>query len=522
MWGADERTTMFRWKRAAVLATAVTVGISLAGCSGAGSTSTSSGSTGGTLTLGVLAAPASFAASKMQWANQSPLGQAAYDTLLHAAAKDNSPEPWLATSWSYSADKTVLTLKLKSGVKFSDGTAFDAAAAAQNLIRFRDGTAADKSHLAAMKDAKATDATTLVLTLSAPDPAMLSYLAQAPGQMESPKAFTSKTIDTVPVGTGPYILDASATVSGSKYVFNKNPNYWNKSTQYYSKVVETVLTTAQTELNAVKGGQVDGLNIVDPTIIDQVKTTQGFSVIQQDLDWGGLILLDRNGKDTPALKDVRVRQAINYAFDRAALLKAVAKGQGTVTTSVFPSYSPGYDSSLDNYYSYDPAKAKALLKEAGYSSFTLNLPRIAGFGDAANDLIKQYLGAVGIKVTFTPVQINNAITDVLAPKYSAAYFTLQEDPVAYQEANFLLSNTAVFNPYKVTDTTMTALIAKIQTGDEATANQATKDLNAYVVKQALMAPWYRQKNSFAVGPKITAQTQAGNTYPMLYNIKPKG
>ena len=512
---------MFRWKRLAAVAAVVSLG--LTGCSGSGGNTSQSSSTSGTatLTLGVLGAPLSFAASKAKWANESPLQQAAYDTLLHADAKDGTPIPWLATKWSYNGDKTVLTLTLRSGVKFSDGTAFDADAAAQNLIRFRDGTAADKSHLAALKDAKAVDATTLQLTLSAADPAMLTYLSQAPGLMESPKAFTSKTIDTVPVGTGPYVMDTAATVSGSKYVFNKNPNYFAKDQQYFGKVVMNVLSTAQTELNAIKGGQVDGLNVIDPTIIAQIKTTQGFSVVQQDLDWAGIALLDRAGKDTPALKDVRVRQAINYAMDRTALLKAVGQGQGTVTSSVFPSYSPGYDASLDSYYSYDPAKAKQLLAAAGYSKFTLNLPRIAGFGDVANDLIKQYLSAVGITVTFTSVPINNAITDVLAPKYSAAYFTLQEDPVAYQEANFLLTQNAVFNPYKVGDATIASLVAKIQTGDQATADQATKDLNKYVVEQAVMCPWYRQKNTFAVGPKITAVTQAGNAYPYLYNIKPK-
>lgn len=508
---------MFRWKRAA--AVAAVVGLGLTGCSHSGGSSSSGG---GELKLGLLVAPASWAASKVQWANASPYDQAVYDTLLHADAKTAEPKPWIATSWSYNSDKTVLTLKLRNDVKFTDGTKLDASAAAQNLIRFRDGTAADKSHLANLKDAKAVDATTLQLTLTQPDPAMLAYLSQAPGLMESPKAFTSKTIDTTPVGSGPYVLDTKASVTGSKYVFTKNPTYFAKSQQYFSKVTMLVLATPQTELNAIKGGQVDGLNILDQSTISQIKSTRGFSVVQQPLDWKGIALLDRNGKDTPALKDVRVRQAINYAVDRAAVLKAQEKGLGEVTSSVFATSSPAYDKALDTYYSYDPAKAKALLKEAGYSSLTLKLPRVAGFGDVSNNLVQQYLGAVGIKVSFTNVPGQNVIADILAPKYSATYFSLQEDPNPFQAVNFLLTKGAVFNPYHVDDPKVEAYAKTIQTGSESAAAQAAKDLNKYVVEQAIMAPFYRDVNAFAVGSKITAVPQAGNAYPYLYNIKPKG
>jgi hypothetical protein len=73
------------------------------------------------------------------WANEAPFHQAVYDTLLHATP-DAKIEPWLATSWSYNTDKTVLTMKLRTDVKFTDGTPFDASAAAQNIMRFASGT----------------------------------------------------------------------------------------------------------------------------------------------------------------------------------------------------------------------------------------------------------------------------------------------------------------------------------------------------------------------------------------------
>ena len=128
-------------------------------------------------------------------------------------------------------------MTLRNDVTFTDGTKFNADAAAKNLIRFRDGNSPNKSFLANLKDAKAVDDTHLELTLTQADPGLLNYLTQNAGMMESPGAFTKPDIKTNPVGSGPYILDTGATVVGNTYTFNKNPNYWDKSSQHYEKLV---------------------------------------------------------------------------------------------------------------------------------------------------------------------------------------------------------------------------------------------------------------------------------------------
>ncbi len=508
---------MFRWKRTAVVAAVVALG--LTGCSG--HTGTGSSGTKPAVTLGIIVVPHSFDATEANWGNEAIVEQAAYDTLLHADAKTAAPLPWLAKSWTYSADKKTLTLTLQSGVKFSDGTAFNAAAVVANFDRYKKGTSAELSQLANVSSVTATDATTAVYHLSAPDPALLSYLAGGPGLMESPKAFSNKNVATVPVGTGPYIMDTANTVQGSKYVFTANPNYWAKSQQYFSKVTMPVLTTSSTVVNAIKGKQIDGINIADQSTFGTIQSS-GFTIKKQALDWQGLAIFDRDGKLTPALGNVKVRQALNYAVDRAAILKAVLDNNGTVTTQVFPTFGPAYDAALDDAYPYDVAKAKALMKEAGYANgFTLNLPIFAGFGGPANDLIKQYFNAIGIKVTFTTVPVANVITDLLGAKYSASYFSLQEDPTAFQEANFLLTPAATFNPFHTNDPKVVAWTKTMQTGTTAQYNAAAKALGAYVVQQAWNVPFYRDVNAFAQGPNIVATPQAGNAVPYLYNIKPK-
>src|SRR5580693_2079288 len=172
---------------------------------------------GGTLTLGVITPATTFEAPDMNWANESPYNQAVYDSLLQASPA-GAIEPHLATAWSYNAAKTVLTLTLRTGVKFTDGTPFNASVAAQNLEAFQKGTSNNAGYLVNMASATAVSPTKLVITLKQPDPAFLVYLTQNPGLMESPKAWKTPTASTVPVGSGPYVLDTKATVVGSSMV----------------------------------------------------------------------------------------------------------------------------------------------------------------------------------------------------------------------------------------------------------------------------------------------------------------
>jgi len=274
-------------------------------------------------------------------------------------------------------------------------------------------------------------------------------------------------------------------------------------------------------VNALRGGQVSGLNLADNSANDQLKGA-GVTLFPHELDWTGIMILDRGGKVNPALADVRVRQAINYAIDRDAMLKAVDKGNGTVTGQIVPKISPAYDTALDTRYPFDKAKAKQLLAEAGYGSgLTINMPLVNLGGTTVYDLMKQYLGDVGITVNYTQVALSDAIATILAPKYPAAWFRLQEDPTAWQIANFTMTQNATFNPYKVADPKITSLVATIQKGSDADAATAAKELNKYVVDQAWFAPWYRVAGNFAADKKTTVVQQADNAYPYLWNITPK-
>jgi peptide/nickel transport system substrate-binding protein len=226
-----------------------------------------------------------------------------------------------------------------------------------------------------------------------------------------------------------------------------------------------------------------------------------------------------------ALGDVRVRQAINYAFDRPALLKAVAGGEGEVTEQMFPPSSPAYDASLDQYYNYDPAKAKALLAEAGYpNGFTLEMPTVNALGSSVYDLIKEQLGAVGITVKETEVPVGEFFGALLTPKFPAYYMQLQKDPQDWQLAQFILTPKATWNPFRSTNPTVAGYVKTIQLGNEADAAAAAKALNRYLVENAWFAPFYSPGYRYASSPKVKVLTMegGGGAMPAIWNIVPAG
>ncbi|RAX45247.1 peptide ABC transporter substrate-binding protein [Arthrobacter sp. AQ5-06] len=504
---------MLRWKRLAAVAAATALG--LTGCSTAEGDPAARASP--TLTLGVLVPATTFAAADSSWANESPYMQAVYDTLLKADP-NGKIQPSLATEWSYNADNTVLTMKLRTDVKFSDGTAFNADAAVQNLQRFHAGNSSNKSFLADLKDAKAVDPSTVQITLTQSNPALLTYLTQNAGLQESPSAFAKPDLKTNPVGSGPYTLDASKTVVGTSYTFTKNPDYWDAGSVHYDNVVMNVYPNPTALLNAIKGGQVNAATTANNNDLKEIEGA-GFTVNPLELNRAGLLLLDRGGKMNPALADVRVRRAINYAFDTEGLLQTLGQGYGTPTTQVFPKNSVAYDPSLDSAYAYDPAKAKKLLADAGYGSgLTLQMPSGTRLGATTFTLIQQQLKDVGITVTYTDTG-NNYIADVLAPKFPVTYIPLQQDS-DWQLINFQIAPSATWNPFHYQDPAVDALVAKVRDGSKAESDQAAKDLNKYMVDQAWFAPWYRQQLSFVTDSKTKVIVQQGNAYPYLWNFTP--
>lgn len=367
-----------RWmKRMAAATLGVLAITSLSACNGA-SDDTGGDASGGKLTL-VGGLSQNYNPAEAIWGGQSPSWQAVFDSLLLATA-EGTIEPWLATAWSYNDDNTELTLTLRDDVTFTDGSKLTGDVVVQNLQRFKEGTSADAGYLASVESFAAPDDSTVLLTLSAPDPALLGYLTRTAGLIGSAENFDNPEISTQPVGSGQYIVDLDASVEGTSFIYEKNPDYWNPDVQHYDSLEIKTAADGTAALNIIKAGEANGVYLTNNDLLDQVEAA-GWTVNADERNFAGLILMDRDGALVPELADARVRQAINYAFDKPAMLAALQSDHGTPTSQVFSPISTSFEEDLEDYYTYDPEMAKKLLAEAGYpNGFTLPMPQPAMFG----------------------------------------------------------------------------------------------------------------------------------------------
>jgi peptide/nickel transport system substrate-binding protein len=501
--------------KSTVMAVLTAAALALTACGGGGAGNAGGGAAATTLTLASVQDLKTFDPTDAHIGHRMPLYQAVYDTLIRRAP-DGKLEPMLATEWTYNADQTVLTLKLRTDVTFSDGSKFDAAAAKANLDHFKEANGQDAYMAASLKSVDVVDPSTIAITLNAADPAFSYYLTQPLGLQASPKSIGSEGIKTVPEGSGPYVYDAKSSVKGSQYVFTKREGYWDKDLQKFDKVTIKYLVDLTARTNALVSGQVDGA-LLDPKTGKQAAGS-GMVPHTSQVDWQGILLYDRDGKISPALANVKVRQAMNYAFDRKTILEQQYLGEGTVTNQVFGPESGAYVEDLDNTYSYDPAKAKALLAEAGYpDGFTLKVPTVAGF-DAINAVFKQQLADVGITFTAESVPDANFIADMAGGKFAAATFQLyQGEP--WVAINQMMSSTALYNPFKNEDPELTALIKAVQNGGDKSAEEAKK-VNEYITKNAWFVPMFRLNQMYYSNKKIDVQPQLQQAVPSLYNYAP--
>lgn len=511
---------MFRWKAAGGIASAALLTLVLAGCSGTDSSTpdSSDNAAQGEVVLGQIIAPSTFDVTQAEWGNRGLYYQAVYDTLLNVKA-DGSIEPYVASDYSYNEDNTELTLTIRDDVTFTDDTKLTADIVKQNLERFKDGGGPYAGDLQNVDTVEAPDDTTVVITLKAPDPALLTYLGREAGLMASPAMFDAEDAATNPIGSGPYILDTAASVTGTSYTLKANPDYWNPDVQHYATLKFSVLADPTAAVNAIKAGEVNAARLADNNNNEEIESA-GWALNPNELDFQGLLLFDRAGKQDPALGDVKVRQAINYAIDRAGLLEALQHGNGTVTTQVFKESSAAYDPALDDAYPYDPEKAKALLAEAGFADgLTLAMPSTVVLGATSFTLIEQQLADVGIKVKYTDTAPENYIADLVAPKYSSAFMSLEQQP-DWQLIQFMVSPTATWNPFKYGDDTTDKLISEMQVGDQATQDAKAAELNKYIVEQAWFAPFYRVSSGYASDPDTAVTVMPTNAVPSLYDITP--
>ncbi|EIV5415930.1 glycosyl transferase [Klebsiella aerogenes] len=329
------------------------------------------------------------------------------DTVLkpmYEGLVDLSPDfkiaPALATAWKVSDDGKVWTFTLRKNVTFHDGSPFNADAVVANIERHIDpkgGLAASSRMRNVIASVKKLDGNNVEITLKKVYPSFLNLLTGGSAKMVSPAAAKAGTIGRKADGTGPYMLQEYKT--GEYVLEKKNPKYWGEN--HGPDEIKWTWSSEPSVMNmALLSGQVDVINPVPPQFGRQLKSNPQVKLEQGQ---GASVFWVALNVEQKPLNDVRVRQALNLATDKEALLKAVMFGFASAANSPLAPVNEGYDKTL-NDYPWDLDKAKALLKEAGYpQGFEMNIA-VQGPDARTAQILQAMWGKVGVKLNIQQME----------------------------------------------------------------------------------------------------------------------
>ncbi|KAE9632277.1 ABC transporter substrate-binding protein [Parasedimentitalea maritima] len=313
---------------------------------------------------------------------------------------DGAVVPGLAESWDISSDGLTYTFKLHSGVMFHDGTAMDSEDVKFSLDRARaeDSTNAQKALFAGITDVSVVDPQTVTVTLAEPNGNFLFNLAWGDAVIVAPESIDD--IKTNPVGTGAFKF--SNWVQGDKIELAKNGDYWGTPAVLNSATFKFI-SDPTAAFAAVMAEDVDVFSgFPAPENLPQFEADPRFQVLVGSTE--GETILSTNNQQPP-FDDVRIRQAVAHAIDRQAIIDGAMFGYGTPIGSHFAPHNPAYVDLTGNS-AYDPAKAKALLAEAGMADgfeTTLHLPP-PSYARRGGEIIAAQLAEVGIKAEIINVE----------------------------------------------------------------------------------------------------------------------
>ncbi len=364
--------------------------------------------TDATLTVGLVLEPTSLDIRTQSGAalEQALIGNV-YEGLV-ARSVDGSGDalPALATAWKVSDDSLSYTFTIASGVTFSNGTAVTAKTAAESIQSVIDNQYLGSEYLGSVASVEATSDTELVITLTTPYPDLLWALGGRAGLVLDTSA--TNDLKTTAIGTGPFLLDSWK--QGDSLTLTRNDGYWGEKAKV-AKVVLRYITDTNAAANALKAGDIDALAPIDATLAKTVDTA-AFS-LTKGLASDKFVLAFNNAKSP--LSDIRVRQAIRYAIDHAAIVTARGDADALLGGPI-PEGDPGYED-LTGLYPHDVAKAKSLLAEAGYADgLTLTLTVPSFYGDVLPNLLTSQLAEVGITLKTDSVEFATWLQDVYTNK----------------------------------------------------------------------------------------------------------
>lgn len=374
----------------------------------------------GVLVVGQIAEPQSLDPHAVTAVNDFRILMNVYDGLVRYAPGTLEVEPALASGWQISDDGKTYTFTLREGVRFHDGTPFNADAVVFNFERMLNedhpyhntGPFPLSFFFGAVESVEAVDAATVRFTLNAPYAPFLSNLAYPTGLIVSPAAVMAHGSDfgRNPSGTGPFrFAEWSANES---VVITRNESYWDGSAATEA-VVFRPITDANTRVAEMLSGGIDLMVEVPPVALSRFQPP-AFNMVEQAGPHVWFLIL--NAKEGP-FADKRVRQAANYAINKEALVNDVLEGTAAIAAGPTPpAFSWAYNEALEPY-PHDPDRARALISEAGAEGAELTFYVTEGGSGmldpvAMGTAIQADLAAVGFDVKIETYEWNTFLGQV--------------------------------------------------------------------------------------------------------------
>ena len=501
-------------RRSLVAALAAVVAVALA--LGVSASSGSSG-TGGVLNWGATILPTTWDPVTSSAGNDGVALNLVYAGLTGLDAKGN-PVPALATSWKFLDNGLALQFTLRRGIKFTDGTPFNADAVKANILRGQQPSSLIQPQLATIKSMTILGPYTIKFNLSSQDYGLPLRLGGKTGMMVSPKAFTSNAagLATQPVGAGPFEL--TNLVSGSSATLVRNPGYWDAKDIHLSGVNILQITDPQTLLAALQSGQVDVVMI--PGEVANAAIADGFHVkVVPSLSVASIEV----NAAMPPFQDHNVIEAINFALDRAALKQTADAGIGGVDDEPFPPGYVGYSKAVANYYTYDPQKAKQILAADGHASdlsFTITYFPLAPY-DAIAQQIQGELQAVGINTTLSVLPLAQASQDVYVDHdvaFNPNGIVGRESPLQMLDIQY--ASDGLLNPCRCADADLAKALAAtaLYPTDSPQYATALQNATALAVKESANIMLFTEPRIYAYNPSKVKGWPSDLVVPRLEGV----
>ncbi len=334
-----------------------------------------------------------------------------YDSLV-AIDASGKIIPWLAEKWTFSEDGKSVTFNLRKGVKFHDGSTFDANSVKWNIDRYRNTKGSARSgELAPVDSVDVVDENTVRFNLKAPFSPLLAILVDRAGMMVSQKAVEAAGADftrkAFKAGTGPFIL--TEAVKDDHITLERNPDWWGtdqngEKLPYLDKIIVKPITNSDVRLTNVKTGDAQVANNIAGKDVAAVKSDSSLVYQQKPgLSFGSLI---PNEKPGYVFEDRRLVKAVSMAIDRQEILEKVFFGVGTVGYGTIAPPHFAFDPNFKPFEKPDPEGAKQLVATTGKGplSFEFLVPS----GDPVNtqlaELIQSQLAKAEIKANLVQLE----------------------------------------------------------------------------------------------------------------------